>query len=184
MSIPQALEFIAERDGKYPDLKIGPGGNVMVQDDGDGAYIKEWPAEYGDQPTAQELTDATEIAGAAKAANQARIAKYAADTAAGFTSGGKTYSLAAASLDNWQKLATTLRAEVDAGITEETEEVPLFTTTGEVVALEAGDALTLLAQIGKTAQELQTRDYQWAGMIAQATTAEQLAGIQAVIELA
>lgn len=183
MSIAKSLQFLGDK-GIYPNIDLGPGGNVAIQDDGNGPFIAVWPEEYGEQPTAEELTEAAAIAEAAASATSARIAKYETDTAAGFTSGGKTYSLAAESLANWQKLATTLRAEIDAGITEETESIPVFTVAGEVVSFEADDALTLLAQIGKTARELQTRDYRWQGMIAAAETAEQLAAIQAMIEAA
>lgn len=142
--------------------------------------------------TADELAEkrikdsAGELEHARKQASLAREAKYAADTAAGFTDGDYTYSLAAESLKNWESMATTLSLAIDSsrsGTTAETKR-EIFTAANAIVEMKAGEIVELLAAIGEYAMDLKVRDYKWQGAIAAATTVQQLAAIQAAIKSA
>ena len=39
----------------FPSVDLSPGGNVQVQNDGQGAYIAKWDAALGTQPTQAQL---------------------------------------------------------------------------------------------------------------------------------
>lgn len=115
-------------------------------------------------------------------ASQMRHAKLAAAIEAGFTQSEQTYSITSRSLANWQKLATTLRAEIAEGETAATDSVAIFRADGALVELPASGVLSLLAKIGKAARLLQTRDLKWRSEIAAATTEAELDAIIVAIE--